>query len=219
MIITYHGHSCFKLKGKKGSVVCDPFDGSYVGFSSSTLSADLVTVSHQHPDHNAIGLVKGTERRKTPFVVDFPGEYEVGGVSVFASKVFHDSQQGEEKGDNLICKVLIDGIRVCHLGDLGHELTKEQIDKIGMIDVLFIPIGGKYTIDKEMAVKVARSLEPSVLIPMHYKTSEHSAQFSELSSIEDFIKEFGTEVRTESKLNLDKDRLPEEMELVVLTKS
>lgn len=219
MTITYHGHSCFKLKGKLGTVVTDPFDNS-VGFSPSALSADIVTVSHDHGDHNAVSIVKGTSRRKKPFIIDFPGEYEVGGISVFGSKVFHDDEKGAQRGENIIQVILLDGIRFCHLGDLGHELTEEQVNKVGPIDVLFLPVGGVYTIDHQMAIKVARQLDPSVVIPMHYKTSEHKADvFGEMKTVEEFVNEYGTEVAPVEKLNLDAGRLPEETELVVLSRS
>lgn len=218
MTITYHGHSCFKLKGKIGTVVTDPYDG-YVGFTPSGLSADIVTISHQHKDHNAVSAVKATSRREKPFIVDFPGEYEVGGISVFGTKTFHDANGGVERGDNIIFTILLDGITFCHLGDLGHELTDEQISAIGAIDVLFIPVGGEFTIDPALAVKVARSLDPSVVIPMHYKTDEHTPEvFGGLKTVQDFMKEYGSEVTPEAKVTLDAGRLPEEMELVVMTK-
>lgn len=219
MTITYHGHSCFKLKGKLGTVVTDPYDSS-IGFTSSALSADIVTISHDHSDHNASSKVKETSRREKPFVIDFPGEYEVGGISVFGTKVFHDDEKGAKRGQNIIQVILIDGIRICHLGDLGHELTEAQISKVGPIDVLFLPVGGVYTIDPQRAIKVARSLDPSIIIPMHYKTPEHATEmFGELKTVEEFLNEYGTEVKPVEKLSLDATRLPEETELVVLSRS
>lgn len=219
MTITYHGHSCFKLKGKLGTVVTDPFNDS-VGFSPSALSADIVTISHDHSDHNAISKVKGTSRKDKPFVIDFPGEYEVGGISVFGTKVFHDDEKGAKRGPNLINVILMDGVRICHLGDLGHELTEAQISKIGIIDVLFLPVGGVYTVDPQRAIKIARSLDPSVIIPMHYKTSEHNTDtFGEMKTVEEFLNEYGSEVKPVEKLNIELGRLPEETELVVLSRS
>ncbi len=216
MIITYHGHSSFKLKGKEGTVVTDPFH-SYVGFDFPSVSADIVTISHDHEDHNQSGQVSKTARRDKPFVIDAPGEYEVGGVSVFGVKTYHDQTQGVERGVNIIYTVLLDGMRICHLGDLGHELTPEQIAKIGAVDILLCPVGGVFTIDPKTAVNVINSLEPSMVIPMHFKTPSHDEKvFGEVATLEEFLKEYGVEVEAEEKINIDRSRLPEETEVVVL---
>lgn len=216
MEITYLGHSSFKLKGKAGTVVTDPFD-DYVGFSFPSTSADIVTVSHDHKDHNNVKPINGTARRKNPFVVDHPGEYEVQGISVFGVKTAHDANGGVERGANFVFSVLIDNVKVCHLGDLGHELTQEQIKEIGSVDVLLVPVGGVFTIDPKVAVKTIHTLEPSYVIPMHYKTDKHNADvFGELNTLEEFLKEYGAEVKPEAKLSVTKERLPEETEMVVL---
>ncbi len=216
MIITYHGHSSFKLKGKDGSVVTDPFH-SYVGFDFPKVSADIVTSSHDHQDHNQVGKVSKTARRDKPFIINAPGEYEVGGISVFGVKTWHDQTQGAERGDNIIFTILLDDLRVCHLGDLGHELSPEQITKIGTVDILLCPVGGVFTIDPKTAVKTIKSLEPSIVIPMHYKTPAHDEEvFGEMSTLEEFLKEYGVEVEAEEKLNIERSRLPEETEVVVL---
>lgn len=217
MHLTYLGHSCFKLKGKRGTIVTDPYFDD-VGFSLPTVSADIVTVSHGHKDHSAHGLVSGTARRKNPFIIDQPGEYEVGGLSVFGVKTYHDDQEGAERGSNIVFTMLVDDLRVCHLGDLGHELTPEQIEAIGHIDVLLCPVGGESTVGPEQAVKVIRSIEPSIVVPMHYQTDRHNKEiFGNKARIEDFIKVYGAEVTPVDKLDLAKSRMPEETELVVLT--
>lgn len=219
MEISYFGHACFKLKGSEGTVITDPY-GAYVGFTLPSTSADVITVSHDHPDHNAVGQVRGTARRDKPFLITKPGEYEVGGISVFGVKTFHDAHQGSERGVNNVFTILLDNVRVCHLGDLGHELTTEQISEIGEIDVLLCPVGGVFTIDPQQAVKTIHALEPSYVIPMHFKTPSHDPKvFGDLSTMEDFLKEYGTEVTPEAKATVTKDRLPEETELVVLVQS
>ncbi|PIR61640.1 MAG: hypothetical protein COY81_01460 [Candidatus Pacebacteria bacterium CG_4_10_14_0_8_um_filter_43_12] len=216
MTITYHGHSCFKLRGKRGTVVTDPFD-EYVGFSPSSLNADIVTVSHHHPDHDAVSKVTGTARRPKPFIIDAAGEYEIGGISVFGVPSFHDNSQGAERGRNTIFTILIDDVRVCHLGDLGHELTEALIDEIGEIDILMAPVGGVFTIDPAQAVQTVRALEPSLVIPMHYKTELHKPElFGELKTLADFLKEYGAEAQPVDKLEIDETSLPEEREIVVL---
>ncbi len=216
MLITYHGHSMFKLKGKRGTVVTDPF-GDYIGFDMPRVSGDIVTISHQHPDHNAHDRISGTARRKNPFIIDQPGEYEVGGISVFGTKTYHDTAEGAERGENIAFTILIDGIRICHLGDLGHELTARQLEEIGAVDILLVPVGGTFTIGPELAVKTIRTLEPSIAIPMHYKTADHDEKiFSEVKTLDEFTKEYGLEPKPEVKLDLSRSRLGEETELIVL---
>ena len=216
MTLTYHGHSCFKLKGKRGTVVTDPYE-PYVGFPLPSLSADIVTVSHQHPDHNASSKVTGTARRSKPFVIDSAGEYEIGGISVFGVPAFHDDSKGAERGSSNIYTILIDDVRVCHLGDLGHELTQEMVESIGEIDVLLVPVGGVFTIDPAHAIKVIRALEPSIVVPMHFKTNMHKEDlFGELKTVEDFLKEYGVESAPVEKLDVDETSLPEETTVVVL---
>jgi L-ascorbate metabolism protein UlaG (beta-lactamase superfamily) len=216
MTITYYGHSAVKLKGKLGSVVMDPFD-STVGLSLPALSSDIVTVSHDHADHNAVGMVSSTSKRKRPFVINTAGEYEVGGISVFGTRLFHDQNKGEERGTSIAFTVLLDQLRVCHLGDLGHELSAEDIDNIGNVDILFCPVGGVTTIDPMQAIKVIRSLEPSIVIPIHYSTQQQTTGiFATLAPVTEFTKEYGRDVVPVKKFDIDRSGLPEETELVVL---
>lgn len=216
MEITYLGHSCFRLKGNLGTVITDPFD-SYIGFNLPSASADIVTISHDHKDHNNYKAINGTARREKPFIITHPGEYEVGGISVFGVKTDHDASGGAERGSNIVYTVLIDDLKVCHLGDLGHELTQEQLTEIGQADVLLLPVGGVFTIGADQALKIAQAMEPSYIVPMHYKTAKHDANvFGDMATLEDFMKEFGSEIVPVPKLVISKDRLPEETEMVVL---
>ncbi len=217
MTVTYHGHSAFKLKGKRGVVVTDPYSEA-VGFALPSMTADIVTMSHDHFDHSASALVKPTARRERPFLISKPGEYELGGISVFGVQSFHDASQGSERGKNTIYTILLDDIRICHLGDLGHELTDEQREFIGGVDVLLCPVGGSTTINPQEAVKVIRTLEPSIVIPMHYKTDRHDEKiFADLQPVSAFLKEYGVEAIAQAKLEIEKETLPEETEVVVLT--
>ncbi len=194
----------------------DPFE-EYVGFSMPRLSADVVTVSHDHEDHNATHKVAASSRRRTPFVITKPGEYEVGGISVFGTSAWHDASKGAERGPNTIYTVLIDGLRVCHLGDLGHELTQKQVEAIGPVDVLLVPVGGVFTIDPVNAVKAIRALEPGIAIPMHYKTDRHDTKvFDDLKTVEDFLKEYGVDPTPMTKLDIQAGKIPEETEIIVL---
>lgn len=216
MDIMYIGHSCFKLKGKSGIVVTDPFDTS-VGLPLPKISADIVTVSHHHPDHDNVTSVSGTARRELPFLVDAPGEYELFDISVFGFPSFHDNEKGKVRGKNMISLIHIDGVNIVHLGDVGHELSDREIEKLGDVDVLLIPVGGHFTIDEKQASKMIGAIEPSLVIPMHYKTDKHSSAFSEIAGLDAFLKEMGKEgVEAKDKLTVTAGSLPEEMEVVVL---
>jgi L-ascorbate metabolism protein UlaG (beta-lactamase superfamily) len=216
MDITYYGHSTFKLKGKTGTVITDPYSDA-IGLALPSLSADIVTLSHDHADHNAKSKVSGTARREKPFIVSYPGEYEVEGISVFGVNTFHDDEKGAQRGINTVFSIFIDEITVCHLGDLGHELTSEQLSAIGDIDVLLCPVGGFYTIDAKMAVKTIHQLEPSYVIPMHYKSDKHDEKmFADVGTLDNFLKEYGVSPTPVAKLSVEKSRMPEETELVVL---
>jgi len=216
MTITYLGHSCFKLKGKRGTVLLDPYSAK-VGFALPTTSADIVTMSHDHYDHNYSAGVTGTVRRPQPFLITQAGEYEVGGISVFGIATCHDNEAGSVRGSNVVFTVLIDEVRVCHLGDLGHMLTPQQVEEIGGVDVLLCPVGGEFTIDAPTALKVIHQLEPAIVIPMHYHTAQHAADLAKLQPLSSFTQEYGTEPQPVSKLEVRPTQLPEETELVVLS--
>lgn len=215
MEISYLGHSCFRIKTGSQIVVTDPFDSS-VGLPVPKTTADVVTLSHAHSDHNNLSAVSGTSRTQKPFVIDSPGEYEVGGISVFGVAGFHDDQQGEIRGDNTIFSILLESVSIVHLGDLGHALTSKQISELNGVDVLMCPIGGHYTMNMTAINEVISSLEPSILIPMHYRTDKHNQEtFSKLLTLDEFLKQYGSNPSRVDKLIVSKSTLPEEMEIVV----
>jgi L-ascorbate metabolism protein UlaG (beta-lactamase superfamily) len=194
MEITYIGHSCFKLRGKGATVVTDPYETKSTGLAMPKISGDIVTISHNHEDHNASTKITGTARREQPYVISAPGEYEISGVGVFGWGSFHDAEEGKTRGKNTMYTIMIDRVNVCHLGDLGTKLSNEQIEGLGVIDVLLVPVGGVFTINAEMAVEVVAQLQPSFVMPMHYKTTDHNgAVFGEMAGIESFIKEMGAD--------------------------
>jgi L-ascorbate metabolism protein UlaG (beta-lactamase superfamily) len=212
MMISYLGRSCFKLQDKLGpegvTLVTDPF-GKELGLKVPNFEADIVTVSHDHPDHNNSGAL-----RANPFIIDTPGEYDIKGVMVQGIETFHDAKGGTERGKNIVCRIEMDDLTIVHLGDLGHLLTDEQLDQVDGVDILFIPVGGVYTIDAKMAVEVIGQLEPRIVIPMHYKLPGVK---SDVEAVEKFIKELGVQPRKEEKLKIAKKDLPQEgMDLVVL---
>lgn len=217
MDITYLGHSSFRLKGKDATVVTDPFDKK-VGFALPATTADIVTISHDHFDHNHIDGVKPTAKREAPFIIQAPGEYEVMGVSVFGFPSFHDQEKGEKRGSNTVYTIVLDGITVAHLGDLGHSLDDKFIENLGTVDVLLCPVGGHFTIDSKTAVDLIQEIEPSYIIPMHYKTDAHDQKvFGEVGSLADFEKAFGLSVEPVKSLSVSAGSLPEQTTLVVLS--
>ncbi|HUL61688.1 MAG TPA: MBL fold metallo-hydrolase [Methanocella sp.] len=165
MKIKWLGHSCFLLKSDEGTrVVTDPFN-AMVGYRLPDVEADVVTTSHDHGDHNNVKAVKG------PYThLSAPGHYSVGDIDIRGIPSYHDDSGGSKRGKNVIFCFEIDGISVCHLGDLGHPLTPQQVAAIGPVDVLLVPVGGRFTIDGRGAAAVAGQLKPRISVPMHYRT-------------------------------------------------
>lgn len=212
MDITFLGHSSFRLKGKTASLVTDPFDSKVVGFSFPKVSADIVTISHNHDDHNKAELVKDVKK-----VISGPGEYEINGISIIGIATFHDDKKGAKRGKNTIYVIEIDGQRIVHLGDLGHKLSEKFIEKIGSVDVLIIPVGGEYTIDATQATELVRAIEPRITIPMHFKVPKlNSETFSKISSVELFLTQIGLPVEKTNKLNVSTGSIEEEQKVVLL---
>lgn len=210
------GHSCFKIRGKNGIVVCDPFSGK-IGFPFPKVSADIVTVSHHHFDHDAADQVSGTARKEKPYVIDAPGEYELLDIAVSVHPSFHDAESGKLRGKNNISVIRIEGIAIAHLGDLGHLLSDSDIDSLGVIDVLMVPAGGEFTVNPKQAVEIVEAIEPSIVIPMHYRSEKHGSEFARLATVDEFLKEMGkVGIAPVDKLSLTAGSLPEEMEVVVL---
>ena len=165
MKLRWYGHSCFALASADGrTLVTDPFDES-VGYPLPRIDADFVTVSHDHFDHNALSSLG-----RVGHVLSQPGDFRLDGLSGRAVSAFHDAEQGKKRGKNLLFLFEMDGLRVLHLGDLGHPLGPEQIASLGRVDLLLIPVGGFYTIDARQAFDLWRALRPQLCVPMHYKT-------------------------------------------------
>jgi L-ascorbate metabolism protein UlaG (beta-lactamase superfamily) len=166
MKIKWFGHSCFLLTSSSGvRLVTDPFNEA-VGYKVPEVEADIVTTSHDHFDHNYVQAIKGNFRH-----INKPGRYSERGIEIVGIPTFHDEAKGTKRGQNIIFKFTVDGINVCHCGDLGHVLTAGQAGELGPVDVLLVPVGGFYTIDHDEAAAVIRTLQPAVTIPMHFKTS------------------------------------------------
>ena len=212
MDITYLGHSSFKIKTKTATVITDPFDPKMVGFKYPGIDGDIVTVSHDHGDHNAVEKVNGVKK-----VVSGPGEYEISGVSIIGLQSFHDSSKGEERGKNTIYVIEAEGLRIAHLGDLGHTISDKLIDKMGSIDVLMVPVGGFYTIGPKEATEICSKIDPYFIIPMHYKAEGiNLSQFERLESKEAFLKDIGLVVEVMQKFSLKKTDITDDQSAKVI---
>jgi L-ascorbate metabolism protein UlaG (beta-lactamase superfamily) len=209
MKIKWLGHSCFLITSDTGiRVLTDPFD-EQVGYELPAVEADIVTTSHDHFDHNHISIVKGS------FVhVNRPGSFEEHGIKIIGVATFHDEVKGGKRGTNTVFKFTIDDINVCHCGDLGHVLTPEQAEQVGVVDVLLLPVGGTFTVDAKEAFEVVNQLKPLVTIPMHFKTE--ALTFS-VEGVNSFLKVAGGgEMTGSQEITLDKDNLKELSKVLVL---
>ena len=180
--IKWNGHSCFTITNEKGTrIVTDPFS-DVIGYKSLDLNAEIATISHDHFDHNYLEAIKSNFT-----AIRERGHFKVNGINIKGIKTYHDTNSGADRGENTVYTYKVDGVNVCHLGDLGHELSEEQVESIGKVDILMVPVGGLYTIDAEVAAKVVGQLDPKVVIPMHYQTEVLVPEFGELSKVENFI--------------------------------
>ncbi len=182
MVIKYLGHSAFMITTKDGvKIITDPYSPTQgVNYKPVNESADIVTVSHEHWDHNATKEVRGA-----PVIIKGEGTWNVKGISIRGIPSFHDEESGAARGKNTIFIFTLDGIKICHMGDLGHSLGEEKISEIGPINICLIPVGGCYTIDAKTAKEILKLLNPNVTIPMHFKTP--SLEFP-ISDVKEFLK-------------------------------
>lgn len=217
MTIQYYGHSCFKITTKPAGrgaedmvVFLDPFDKA-IGLRPPQGQADLVLISHDHHDHNNAGALKGD-----PYVIDIPGEYSIKGVNIIGLDTFHDDKNGADRGKNTSFIFESEDIRICHLGDLGSELDEKQLETINGLDVLMIPVGGKYTIDGEKAAQIVKKIEPKMVIPIHFKIKGSTVDIEDEKR---FCDEMGNCPKEKvSKINIKKKDLEEKnMEIVVMS--
>jgi L-ascorbate metabolism protein UlaG (beta-lactamase superfamily) len=208
MEITWLGHSCFRLRSREGVVLTDPCPPSS-GYSIGKPTADIVTISHDHPAHAHRKAVSGT-----PIFIDAPGEYEVAGIFIAGIPTYHDARKGAQRGKNTAYVVEMDEVRLCHLGSLGHVPTPEQAEEMSGVDVLLVPVGGQSTIDGSAAADVVSLLEPRIVVPMHYKTDKETAG---LDSIQKFLKEMGVaSAEPMPKTTVARNNLPLETQVMVL---
>ena len=199
MDITWLGYSCFRIKGKEVVVITDPYHPS-LGYPLNKLQADIVTLSHSHPGHSYTTPITSEFR-----AIEGPGEYELKGIFITGIGTFHDAERGVKLGKNTVYLIEIEGLKLCHLGDLGHLPDSEQMEVLSGVDVLFLPVGGVTTISGAMAAEIVRHVSPKVAIPMHYKTPELS---KDLETADRFFKELGIkEIVSQPKLSVSRAAL------------
>ena len=206
MEITWYGRACFRLKGRRATVITDPCPPK-TGFVAGKHEVDLLTLSHDHPDHTY------TRSITAGLTLSRPGEYEFADLLVTGVKTWHDAAEGAERGENVVFAFEVDGVHVCHLGDLGQLLTDEQLHELGPIDVLLVPAGGQTTLSPAEAAGVVAQVEPRVVIPMHFQVDGGS---KDLLGPETFLHELATEPIRLPKASLTPTTLPEETQVVLL---
>ena len=211
MIITYYGHALFTLEAADGhTLVTDPYDAS-VGYPMGRLQGEAVTVSHEHHDHNNISLVEGS-----PIVLRSEGAFDpLPGMRVTGFPSFHDEEQGARRGRNMIFLIEMDGLRLLHLGDLGHSLEPADIDALGRVDVVMVPVGGYYTIDARQAVHLCRALGPRIILPMHYRTAASGRL--PIAPVEDFLKALDVYPTPMPLLRVTREDLSQQPRVALLT--
>ncbi|MEA2065112.1 MAG: MBL fold metallo-hydrolase [Patescibacteria group bacterium] len=217
MCIIWHGHSCFSIKTKSLlneniNIVIDPFDGKKTGINLPKLKADIVLSSHNHYDHNNVKAIQGN-----PFIVKTLGEFEIKNVFIQGIPSFHDKKNGAERGNNIIFYLESEKIHIAHLGDLGHILDEKQMSKLSKIDILMVPVGGKYTINYSEAIEVINQIEPKIIIPMHYKIPGLKV---DIDTVDKFAKEMGVDPNKKTdKLKIAQKNLPtDRSEIIIMDK-
>jgi L-ascorbate metabolism protein UlaG (beta-lactamase superfamily) len=210
MKIIWHGHSCFEVSDKV-TVVIDPHDGKSLGIKTPSVRADVLLISHDHFDHNCSRVVKGD------FVtMREPGKKELKGVKVLGLPAYHDDAEGTKRGKVTLFRFDIGGIRFCHCGDLGQDLGDQQVQALGKVDVLFVPVGGVFTLDGEGAQRLVDRLQPKVVVPMHFRIGGLSLSIQTVDGFlagvpENRVRRVGNEV------DLEKEDLPEDTEYWVFS--
>ena len=215
--VIWHGHACFELMGKDITIICDPFTG--LGIPEPIASADIVLCSHSHGDHNNAGPML---KEKGTVLEEFVGSCVISDVSVTGIATFHDAVSGRQRGANSVYVVRLDDLRFCHLGDLGHDLTLDQIKAIGTIDVLFPPVGGGPTIALDIVSLIVERLNPRIVVPMHYNAEipgQIEFMSTRLHKIDDFLSRSNDNVERLAgrSFRITKNTLPQERTIMIPT--
>jgi len=208
--IRWHGHSCFEITNDV-TLVTDPHDGKSIGIPAPSVTGDIILISHDHYDHNSVKSVEKSDSR----VVTDERKRTVANIDIKGIESFHDECQGEKRGKNIIYKFTMNDITFCHLGDIGHEIDEETTQKIGNVDILFIPIGGTFTVDANQAWNIISKIKPKIAVPMHYKIGGLSLP---ISGIDPFLeKNKYKTLKVGNEIDMEKEDLPEEPEIWTFT--
>ncbi|MCK5300419.1 MAG: MBL fold metallo-hydrolase [Thermoplasmatales archaeon] len=208
--IRWHGHSCFEIKDDI-TLVTDPHDGKSIGIPAPNIEGDIILVSHDHYDHNSVKTVEKIGSK----VVRDERKRNIYNVVIRGIKTYHDENFGDSRGENIIFKFLIDDINFCHLGDLGHILEEDIAEKIGDVDILFIPVGGNFTIDANYAWKIVNLIKPSIIIPMHYKIGGLSLP---IDTLDKFLETSIFKIlKVGNEIDFEKSDIPNESEIWAFT--
>lgn len=208
--IIWHGHACFEITDDL-TIVTDPHDGKSIGIETPMVKGDIILVSHDHYDHNSVRTVE----KKDSVVVRDAGKKNVKGVEIEGIESFHDEVKGAKRGKNIIFKFKVDDITFCHLGDLGHIPDEEILDKIGEVDILFIPVGGVYTLDADSAWETANLIKSKIIVPMHYKIQGLSLPISDVDPF--LAKNKFKVIHVGNQIDIEKEDLPSEREIWVFS--
>mgnify|MGYP001453256188 FL=1 len=207
MIIKWLGHASFLLESAGIKVLTDPFNAE-IGYQPCKEKIDIVTISHEHWDHNAVDILVGSPR-----IIRETGLYTIDGINILGISSYHDKKQGQERGYNTIFKISSENLDILHLGDLGHVLTDRQLLEVGNVDILLVPVGGRYTVDADAAYEIVEQLQPQIIIPMHFLTADVSLK--ELAPVEAFTAKFPRIIK-EPFLEISKETLAPELRVIVL---
>lgn len=208
--IRWHGHACFEITNNV-TIVTDPHDGNSIGLPAPHVAGDIILVSHDHYDHNCVNVVEKPDST----IVTNGQQQKIGKVDIQGIPSFHDEAKGEKRGKNMIYKFTVDGVIFCHLGDLGHPLDEELRNQIGDVDILFIPVGGTYTLDADGAWNLIDQVKPRIAIPMHFKTGGLSLP---IAGIESFLeKNKFKQLKVGTEIDIEKEDLPKEPEIWTFT--
>ena len=208
--IRWHGHSCFEITNEV-TLVTDPHDGKSIGIHAPSVTGDIVLVSHDHYDHNS---VKSVEKESSKIVTD-TRKRNISNVEIKGIESFHDECHGEKRGKNIIYKFTMGDITFCHMGDIGHDLDDDAVRKIGEVDILFIPIGGTFTVDAAQALMIIEKVKPKIAVPMHYKIGGLSLP---IAGIDPFLEKNERNVlKVGNEIDIEKEDLPEEPEVWTFT--
>ena len=211
MKLRWFGQSCFLLTSQAGTrVLMDPY-AKWFGYKLPVVEAAVVTTSHSHFDHNYIQAVKGNFQH-----IHLPGAFTHKDIEIAGTLTYHDKFQGARRGSNIIYTFSVDGIRICHCGDLGHLLAPDQISAIGKVDVLLLPVGGAFAISVAEAVDVRRQLAPIITIPMHYRTRALGLGGLFFAGVDRFLSAAGEQVRQMRELSVDPASLAANAGIVIL---